>query len=89
MSLNIKQKKVLLIWLLLSLAALIIWFAFGGEVFTKTKVLVEKQDDFLGTTYKEWEDKFILGLDYTLGFIGILFVITTSLLWKMRTKKLN
>lgn len=86
MTLNNKQKKILVIGLLLSLAALIIWAGFGAEVFTKTQVLVEKKDELFGTAYKEWKDQFVLGLDYTLGFIGAVFVLSTVLLWKTRTK---
>lgn len=87
MRFNNKQKRVLFIGLLLSLAALIIWFGFGAEIFTKTKVLVEKKDDLLGTTYKEWKDQFILGLDYTLGIIGFVLLGSVILIWKWKDKR--
>ncbi len=86
MRFNSKQKRILIIGLLLSLAALIVWLGFGGEIFTKTQVLIEKKDDLLGTTYKEWKDQFVLGLDYTLGFIGAVFALSAILIWKTRTK---
>lgn len=76
----------MVIGLLLSLAALIIWLGFGVEIFTKTQVLVEIKDDLLGTNYKEWKDQFVLGLDYKLGFIGAVFILSTFLIWKTRTK---
>lgn len=56
------------------------------EIFTKTQVLVEIKDDLLGTNYKEWKDQFVLGLDYKLGFIGAVFILSTFLIWKTRTK---
>jgi hypothetical protein len=51
----------------------------GAEIFTKTQVLVEKKDELLGTSYKEWKDSFILGLDYALG-ISFISVVTSSIL---------
>lgn len=86
MKFNTMQKRILIIGLLLSLAALIVWLGFGAEIFTKTQVLVVKKDDLLGTTYKEWKDQFVLGLDYTLGFVGTVLVLSTFLIWKTRTK---
>ncbi|MFZ2325074.1 MAG: hypothetical protein WAV89_15440 [Ignavibacteriaceae bacterium] len=86
MKFNNKQKRILVIGLLLSLAALIIWLGFGAEIFTKTQVLVEKKDDLFGTNYKEWKEQFVLGLDYTLGFIGAVFVLNTFLIWKTKTR---
>ncbi len=84
---NKKQKIVLLIGALFILAALILWIAHGGEIFTKEQVLVERHDELFGTTYKEWEDKFVLGLDYTGGFSGIVAVITVVLFFVFRNKK--
>lgn len=86
MRFNYKQKRILIIGLLLSLAAFIIWLGFGAEIFTKTQVLVNKKDDLLGTTYKEWKDQFVLGLDYTLGFVGAVFALSIFLIWEKRTK---
>lgn len=89
MNLNKKQKRILITGLLLSLAAMVIWFKSGAEIFTKTEVLVDKQDPLLGATFKEWENKFVLGLDYTLGFIGIVFATGSFIVWKIRTKVKN
>lgn len=87
MKLNKSQKYILISGLLFISAALIIWAGFGGEVFTKTEILVEKNDDLLGTTYKEWQNKFILGLDLTLVFILITSLITIAAFFLKRGKK--
>ena len=86
MKLNQKQKKIFYIWLLIVIAAISTWVGFGGEVFTKTQIIVEKRDELLGTTFKEWEEKFVLGLDYTIGFIGIVSMITAFIVWWLKTK---
>ena len=86
---NKKQKIVLVIGAVLIFSALILWLAHGGEIFTKTQVLIEMQDDLFGTTYNEWEDRIIIGLDYTGGFSGIVAVISAVLFFFFRTKKNN
>jgi hypothetical protein len=87
MRFNKKQKRTILIGLLMISAALLIWIGFGGEIFTKTQVLIEKQDELLGTTYKEWKNKFVLGLDYTLGFSGLVVFISLIAIWLLRSRK--
>lgn len=87
MRFNKTQIRIFFIGLLLSLAALIIWISFGAEIFTKTEVLIEKQDALTGTTYKIWEDQFKLGLDYTFGFIAATLFISTFLIWRTKTIK--
>ncbi len=47
---NKKQKIVLVVGAVLIFSALILWIAHGGEIFTKSQVLIEKQDDLFGTT---------------------------------------
>jgi hypothetical protein len=84
---NKKQKIILILGAVLIISALIIWVAHGGEIFTKNQVLIEKQDELFGTTYKEWEDKFVLGLDYAGGFSGIVAVISGVLFFIFRNKK--
>ena len=84
---NKKQKMVLVVGAVLIFSALILWLAHGGDIFTKTQVLVEVQDDLFGTTYKQWEDKIVIGLDYAGGFSGIVFVISAVLFFFFRTKK--
>jgi len=84
MKLNRKQKKTLIIGLLLIAAAFLVWLGFGAEIFTKTQVLVEKQDEFLGTTYKEWKNKFAPGLDYTLVISGLIILSSLIVTWRQR-----
>ena len=86
---NKKQKMVLVIGAVLIFSALILWLAHGGEIFTKTQVLTEVQDDLFGTTYNEWEDRIVVGLDYAGGFSGIVAVISVVLFFFFRTKKNN
>lgn len=87
MKLNIVQKRILTIGLLIITAAFILWLSLGGEIFTKTQILVEKHDKVLGRTYNEWKDQFILGIDYTLLFSFIVFLITSVALFIKRNKK--
>lgn len=87
LKLNQKQKVTVYIGLSFILAALIIWIAFGAEIFTKTQVMVEKTDDLFGTTYKEFENKFVLGLDYTAAFSFAILVISLIIAFFQRTKK--
>jgi len=87
MKLNKSQKYILIGGLLIISAALIIWAGFGGEVFTKTEILVDRKDNLLGTTYKEWQEKFILGLDLTIVFILISTLITITAFFFKRDKK--
>ncbi len=88
---NKKQKIVLVVGAVLIFSALILWLAHGGEIFTKSQVLIEKQDDLFGTTYKEWEDKILLiqalGLDYAGSFSAMVAVISGVLFFLFRTKK--
>jgi hypothetical protein len=76
---NRKQKIVLLTGLIIIAAALLFWLTNGAEIFTKTAVLVEKQDELFGTAYKEWENRFIPGLDITAAF-AVLSIFTSSVL---------
>ena len=84
---NKKQKIVLVVGAVLIFSALILWLAHGGEIFTKTQVLIEVQDDLFGTTYNEWEDKIVIGLDYAGGFSAMVAVISGVLFFFFRTKK--
>jgi len=83
---NRKQKVVLIIGIILIAAALLVWILNGGEIFTKTQVLVERKDDLFGTTYKEWQDKLIIGLDYAGGFSAIVLGVMVGLLFFLRTR---
>lgn len=84
MKFNEKQKRTFVIGLSLIIIVLLIWVAFGMEIFTKTQVIVEKTDELLGTTYKEFEDKFILGLDYTAVISALIAAITGVVIFFQR-----
>jgi len=83
---NKKQKRTILIGLIVIVAAVIIWQLSGGEIFTKTQVLIEKKDELFGTSYKEWQNKFIWGLDLTLIVSGIT-VLASGILFFIFKKK--
>lgn len=84
MKFNAKQKRTFVIGLSLIIIVLLIWVAFGMEIFTKTQVIVEKTDELFGTTYKEFEDKFILGLDYTAVISALIAAITGAIIFFQR-----
>ncbi len=86
---NKKQKIVLVVGAVLIFSALILWLAHGGDIFTKTQVLIEVQDELFGTTYNEWQDKIVIGLDYAGGFSAMVAVISAVLFFLFRTKKDN
>ncbi len=88
-SMNKQQKIVFITSLLLIVLAFVSWQISGGEVFTKTQVLVEAQDEIekqLGLSHKEWQDKFVLGLDYTLAFSGAVIATGALLFFLFRSK---
>jgi len=87
MKFNKQQKTTLIIALILIAISVIVWIAYGANIFTKTKVLVEKKDELFGTTYKEWQDKLVLGLDYISVFIGAVVVIAGIFLFKFKSHK--
>jgi hypothetical protein len=76
---NKYQKRTVIIGLIIILAAVIFWLASGGEIFTKTQVLIEKKDALFGTTYKELHDKFVFGLLPSGFSITLALLAVTSL----------
>jgi hypothetical protein len=87
---NRKQKITLLIGITIIVLAFIVWLYYGGQLFTKTQVLIEKKDELFGTTYKEWKNQFIWGLDYTLYVSGATVLVCGILFFVFRKKrKLN
>jgi hypothetical protein len=86
---NKKQKVTIIIGLVVIVIAFIVWLSYGGDLFTKSQVLVEKKDELFGTTYKEWQDKFIWGLDYTLYVTGATVLVCGSLIFVFRKKKVT
>ena len=62
---NKKQKIVIYTGLLIIIITLILWKTGGGEIFTKTKVWVDKTtelDRMLGIEVGDWQNTFIFGL---------------------------
>ena len=86
--LNKKQKTTAYTALVIIALSLIIWIIYGGEIFTKTEVLVEVQDELFGTT-KEWKDQFIWGLDLSLLISGITVFVSLIIMFLQRNKKEN
>ncbi|MDA3861249.1 MAG: hypothetical protein PF445_08475 [Melioribacteraceae bacterium] len=84
--LNKNQKRVRTISLLLIVIAVVAWLGYGGDILTKTEVLVETNDELFGSV-KEWKDQFILGLDYTLVIICGIVAVSLTALYLLRTKK--
>lgn len=87
---NKNQKRVLLIGIILILVVLAYWYSQGGEIFTKTQVLVDKTtelDRMLGVENKQYEDKFVLGLDYAGAISAIIAVITGVLIFIFKNKR--
>ena len=83
---NKKQKITLYVSLSVILISIIVWQLYGGEIFTKTEVLVEVKDELFGTT-KEWQDQFIWGLDLTGIITAASVLIGGILIFVFRTKK--
>lgn len=84
---NKNQKTILIVALMTIAVVLIYWQAQGGDILTKTQVQVEKVDELFNTTYMEWEDKFILGLDYAGTASAVIAVISGILIFLFRNKK--
>jgi len=84
---NRKQKVVMFGALSVIIISLIIWLAYGGEIFTKTQVLIEKKDPLFGWSEKEWINKFVWGLDLSLVISGIAVAVSSILFFVFRTKR--
>ena len=87
MKINKKQKYTIIAGLALIVAVFIIWLANGSYVFTQTQVLIEKKDPLFGTTYKVWENKFILGLDLTLVVTALSVLISLIFVYIFKSKR--
>lgn len=84
---NKKQKVVLVTVLAIIVLSLVVWIAYGTEIFTKTQVLVEQKDELFGWTEKKWVDEFIWGLDLSGVISGISILTGAILFFIFRTKK--
>lgn len=47
---------------LFAIATLLWWIAEGGEIFTKSKRLIEETDPLFGTKIQKWVEDFTIGL---------------------------
>ena len=89
---NKRQKLILIIAAVLIVSVFIVWITTSGEILTKTQVLVDKTTDLdkmLGVKNESWENKFILGLDYTLGFSGAVMLISGILFFLFKNKNIR
>lgn len=84
---NNKQKIILVSAILIIAVLLIVWSVSGCEIFTKTQVLIEKKDELFGATYKEWQNKFVWGLDLTGAASAAVVIICGFLIYNFRQKK--
>jgi hypothetical protein len=84
---NNKQKIILATAILIIAILLIAWSVSGGEIFTKTQVLIEKKDELFGTTYKQWQNKFVWGLDLTGAASAAVAIISGFLIYRFKQKK--
>ena len=85
---NKKQKYILYTGLAIIALSLILWQIFGGDIYTKTQVLVETEDELFGTT-REYVDHFVWGLDLSALISGITVLISAMLIFLFRTKKVK
>jgi hypothetical protein len=90
---NSKQKKVILIGIILLALTTIVWVYSGSEVFSKDGIFVEKEqtelDKMLGQApEKIYQEKFILGLlPHTAVFGGAVVAVSGILFFIFRNKK--
>jgi hypothetical protein len=84
---NKKQIITFAISLTIIIAVFIIWIINGTYVFTQTQILIEKKDPLFGTTYKEWQNKFIWGLDLTLIVSAVSIIASTILFFIFKDKR--
>lgn len=68
---NRKQRIILSAAIIVVTVSFVVWIIYGGELFTKTQILVEQKDELFGWTEKKWVDKFVWGFDLTAAISGI------------------
>jgi hypothetical protein len=82
-----KQKITITAGAIVILAAFVFWAVDGFYVFTQTQVLIQRKDPLFGTTYKEWKNHFIWGLDLTLVVSFVSIVVSSVLLFLFNPKR--
>jgi len=83
---NKKQRIILFMVISIVFLSMIIWLFYGGEIFTKSQVLIETKDELFGWTEKKWVNKFIWGLDLSLLISGITILTGGILFFIFRNK---
>jgi hypothetical protein len=75
---------------LLALGTLTLWLATGAHRgWTRTSAAVEKTDEITGLTYREYESRFIAGVDVLgAGLLGALVLAGSAALWRGRSRHL-
>ncbi len=84
---NKKQRLVLYFAISVIVISMLAWLMHGGEIFTKTQVLVEMEDDLFGFDLKQWEDRFVWGLDLSLLICGVTVLFSSILLFIFKNKR--
>lgn len=84
--LNKNQKKTVYVAISLITLTLVIWILYGAEIFTKTEVLVEIEDELFGTT-KEWRKEFVWGLDLSLMISAITIAVSLVVMYFQKNKR--
>lgn len=87
---NKSQKILFSISALIITSLLSVWLIQGGELFTKTKILVDNTNELdkaLGIKNEVWVDKFVLGLDYSSVIILGVLIITFLINYYLKTKR--
>lgn len=84
---NKNQKITAIVAIVIIIGIVSVWLYTGGEILSKSQVLIEKQDLLFGTTYNEWQDKFVLGLDYTAVVSVVVAVFSGILIYLFKNKR--
>lgn len=83
---NSKQKKSVIISVVVAIISIFPYLYYGLNTLTKTSVIVEKKDELFDTVYKVTENKFIWGLDLTLLVMGVSLLIGGLLFYFYKDK---
>lgn len=98
---NKTQKNILTVGIILIVITFSYWYLQGAEIFTKTKVLVDKTtelDKMLGIENKQYVDQFVFGLfpsgmssilemTSAASFTGVIVVLILILIYLFRNKR--
>ena len=88
MTFNRKQKTTLIATLVVLAASAAVWAYSGFSLFTRQQIPVQIYDELLGTSYTEWKDAMIVGLDI-VGPVALAVLATGLLLIRLFRTKLS